>query len=92
MASGKRCALLFERLHEDGFPVELLRRVSAPCGLDLGSETPQEIALSIFAEVLQRRRGGESTGRPLAEVKGVRVTDEGLEVPEGSGNPERCPK
>ncbi len=92
VASAKRSALLFERLHEDGFPVELLRHVSAPSGLDLGSETPQEIALSIFAEVLQRRRGGESTGRPLAEVKGVRVTDEGLEVPEGSGNPERCPK
>ncbi len=92
VASRKRSALLFERLHEDGFAADVLRRVSAPCGLDLGSETPEEIALSIFAEILQRRRGGTTSGRPLAEVKGVRVTESGVEVPEGAPDRERCPK
>ena len=91
VASRKRSALVMERLHEDGFDPEALRRISAPCGLDLGSVTPQEIALSILAEVMQRVRGARSTGRPLAEVKGVRIDDDGVEVPEGQTSPDKCP-
>jgi xanthine dehydrogenase accessory factor len=91
VASRKRSALLFERLYEDGFASEALGRVSAPCGLDIGSATPEEIALSILAEIVQRRRGGATSGRPLAEVKGVRVSDAGVEIPEGSLESERCP-
>ena len=86
VASPKRSALLFERLHEDGFELELLRRVSAPAGLDVGARTPQEIALSIFSEILARYRGGRFTGRPLAEVKGVDLGAEEREprIPEPS--------
>lgn len=85
VASAKRSALVLERLHEDGFPAEELRRVSAPCGLDLGAESPQEIALSILSEILQRRRGEGTTGRPLAEVKG-----RGVEGAGRVGSP-KCP-
>jgi xanthine dehydrogenase accessory factor len=92
VASPKRSALLFERLYEDGFSASDLRRVSAPCGLDVGSQTPQEIALSTIAEILQRRRGGKSTGRPLIEVKGVRITEQGVEIPEGPLSHEKCPR
>src|SRR5262245_7896234 len=53
VASRKRSALVLERLHEDGMPLELLRRVAAPAGIDVGAETPQEIALSIAAEIVQ---------------------------------------
>ncbi len=91
VASRKRSALVFERLHEEGFTAADLGRVSAPCGLDIGSETPQEIALSILVEIVQRRRGGETSGRPLAEVKGVRITDAGVEVPEGPLESAKCP-
>lgn len=70
VASRKRSALLYDRLREDGFAADLLERVSAPAGLDIGAATPEEIAVSIFAELLQRRRGGDTSGRPLAEVKG----------------------
>jgi xanthine dehydrogenase accessory factor len=91
VASRKRAALLLERLHEDGFSTEALCGVSAPCGLDVGSETPQEIALSIIAEVVQRVRG-RGSGRPLAEIKGVTVTDAGVEVPEGPLADEKCPR
>lgn len=92
VASPKRSALLFERLHEDGFELELLRRVSSPAGLDIGSRTPQEIALSIFAEILVRYRGSRATGRPLGEVKGVQVTARGIELPERSAEPEPKPR
>ena len=91
VASRKRSALLFERLHEDGFDLELLRRVSAPAGLDPGAETPEEIALSIVAELSQRRRGERATGRPLSELKGVRMDDGRVEVPEGPLGSAKCP-
>ncbi len=92
VASRKRSALLLERLREDGFAAEELRRVSAPGGLDLGGHTPQEIALSIAAEVLQARRGGDTSGRPLREIKGVQIDDAGVEIPERSDESDRCPR
>ncbi len=91
VASQKRSALLFERLIEDGFGAHALARVSAPAGLDLGAGTPEEIALSIFAEIVRRQRGGESSGRPLVEVKGVRIEGGGVVVPEGPPSSEGCP-
>lgn len=87
VASKKRSALILERLLEDGYDREEVSKVSAPCGLDVGAQTPQEIALSILSEVLQVRRGGDSSGRPLRQVKGVVVTADGVEVP-SSG---KCP-
>jgi xanthine dehydrogenase accessory factor len=53
-------------LGEQGIPREALARVYSPVGLDIGSESPAEIALSIMAEVLLVLRGG--TGRPLADA------------------------
>lgn len=41
-----------------GFTDDELKRLHAPIGLDLGSRTPEEIALSIVAEIVQTRRGG----------------------------------
>jgi len=67
IASATRSALVLERLREDGVDPAVLSHVRAPCGLDLAAATPQEIALSILSEIVQRRRGG--SGGPLAEVR-----------------------
>lgn len=91
VASRKRSALLFERLHEDGFSAEVLRRISAPCGLDIAADTPQEIAVSIVSEILQRRKGGGGSGRSLAEVKGVAISEQGVEIPDGPVTSSKCP-
>ncbi|HLZ21259.1 MAG TPA: XdhC/CoxI family protein [Ktedonobacterales bacterium] len=48
----------FRTLLKEGVPAETLRRVYTPIGLDLHAETPDEIALSIAAELLMWRRGG----------------------------------
>jgi xanthine/CO dehydrogenase XdhC/CoxF family maturation factor len=52
-----------------GVEREALQQVHAPIGLDLGAETPDEIALSIAAELQMWRRGG--TGSPLRDQVGV---------------------
>lgn len=41
-------------------------KVHAPIGLDIGAETPAEIAVAVMAEIILVRRGG--TGRPLSDV------------------------
>jgi xanthine dehydrogenase accessory factor len=92
VASRKRSALLMERLLEDGFTAEDLRRLAAPCGLDIGAATPQEIALAALAEVVRLRRGGAASGRPLAEVKGGRITEAGVELPAGPASSGKCPR
>lgn len=43
-------------LEEKGFTKELLSKLHSPIGLDIGAETPEEIALSIIAEVVAVRR------------------------------------
>jgi xanthine dehydrogenase accessory factor len=49
---------------KEGITESSLKGVYAPIGLDIGAETPAEIATSIIAEVIKHRRGG--TGRNLA--------------------------
>ena len=41
----------------DGMPADRLRRVHAPIGLDIGAVTPQEIAVSILAELIAVKHG-----------------------------------
>jgi xanthine dehydrogenase accessory factor len=49
---------VLSHLKEEGFAAEDLARVRTPIGIDIGAETPEEIAVSIMAEVIQLRRGG----------------------------------
>lgn len=54
---------IFRDLLKEGFTRERLAQVHTPIGLDLGAETPGEIALSIAAEMLMTRKNG--SGAPL---------------------------
>ncbi|MDA0302251.1 MAG: XdhC/CoxI family protein [Chloroflexi bacterium] len=58
IGSRRRTATVIQHLAEEGFDMEALNRVSTPVGIDLGAETPEEIALSILAEIVMLRRGG----------------------------------
>ena len=48
---------IYDALLEEGMPPESLRRVHAPIGLDIGAVMPEEIAVSILAELIAVRRG-----------------------------------
>ena len=58
IASRKRARLVLDYLRSEGTEASALERVMAPCGLDLGAMTPEEIALCVISEVVLERRGG----------------------------------
>src|SRR5262249_26467244 len=53
-----------DALRARGLPEDRLARVRAPAGLDLGASTPEEIAVSILAEIVARRRSPERAIAP----------------------------
>jgi xanthine dehydrogenase accessory factor len=57
IASSTRAAVVRAWLREEGVPEDRVAALRAPAGMDLGAETPEEVALSILAELLQVRRG-----------------------------------
>lgn len=60
IGSKKKIRTLYQNLMEKGVPKEALNRVHAPIGLDIHSETPEEIGVSIIAELI-KVRGEPST-------------------------------
>jgi xanthine dehydrogenase accessory factor len=64
IGSRRRTNIVIARLRAAGFGEDLLRQVHAPVGLDIGAVSPEEVALSILAEIVAHRRGG--TGAPLS--------------------------
>ncbi|MFB2921121.1 XdhC family protein [Aerosakkonema funiforme] len=65
IGSLKRVRLVRQKLQQEGYPEKQLKSIYAPIGLDIGALTPEEIAISICAELIKVRRGG--TGRSLSE-------------------------
>lgn len=66
IGSRRRVQTVFRALAAEGYDRQKLAEIHAPIGLDIGSETPEEIALSVIAEVVTVRRGG--SGVPLSKA------------------------
>jgi xanthine dehydrogenase accessory factor len=66
LGSKRKKALLHKALREAGFSANDIDRVVIPVGIGIGSVTPEEIAVSIMAQIIQRRRnhGTSGDGRP----------------------------
>ena len=64
VGSRRKMAALREKLVANGVSAEAIDRVKAPAGLDLGAITPEEIAMSILAEITVERRRGQRVAHP----------------------------
>ncbi|MBI4499093.1 MAG: XdhC family protein [Chloroflexi bacterium] len=71
IGSRRRVGAVLKHQHEEGVPLEKLQRVRTPIGLDIGAETPQEIAVSILAELIMTRKGG--TGIPMSQKERIPI-------------------
>ena len=67
VGSKRKSILIFEELFKKGIPEERIKSIRAPVGLDIGGRTPEEIAVSILAEVLMVRLGGSGLPLKMAE-------------------------
>jgi xanthine dehydrogenase accessory factor len=59
VGSRRKMAALREKLIGEGCEASAIDRIKAPAGLDLGAITPEEIAMSILAEITVERRRGQ---------------------------------
>ena len=59
IGSKRKTITIFKELQQEGIPANLFDRVHAPVGLDIGAITPEEIAVSITAELIAKRRNVE---------------------------------
>lgn len=57
IGSRRKRELIYRELEKEGFARSRLARVHSPIGLDIGAETPEEIAVSIVAEMISIRSG-----------------------------------
>ncbi len=56
LGSGNKARRHREQLRSEGFDEKILDTMHAPIGLDIGAETPEEIGVSIVAEIIKRKR------------------------------------
>jgi xanthine dehydrogenase accessory factor len=66
IGSRSKVAKFFVRLRATGMDERLFSKLSAPVGLDIGAETPEEIAVSILGELIRVRRQSTGPAEPLS--------------------------
>ncbi len=74
VASRRRAPAVMRQLLDGGMSEEVVARLHAPCGLDIGSRGPAEIALSVVAEIVAVSRGRDSAGMQ-SSVADARASD-----------------
>ena len=74
IASRSKAKTIIAKLQRDKVPDELVRRVTTPIGLDIGAETPAEVAVSTMAQIIMFRK--KTTGKTLSIAeRGISGTD-----------------
>ena len=72
IGSRRRVRRILEHLAAEGIDAQRLARVRAPIGLDIGAETPGEIAVAILAEIIDVRRRGHAQSVALSHQRTAR--------------------
>jgi xanthine dehydrogenase accessory factor len=84
VASHRRFGQIRETLYERGADAEAIDRIKSPAGLDIGARSPEEIALSILAEIVQVGRSGEAAGATEDRIEEERDPVCGMTVAVGT--------
>jgi xanthine dehydrogenase accessory factor len=74
IGSKKKVLTVFDELSKRGISRKVLARVRAPIGVNIGADSPAEIAVSVLAEVIMVLRGAD--GRPLCESVPAKRSEE----------------
>ena len=83
LGSRRKNMMIYRRLLAEGIPVDRLRQVHAPIGLDIGALTPEELAISIMSEMIMVRRGGKGGAMGMGDWfvdRAVGIVQKALEV------------
>jgi len=75
VASPRRAGVILERLRQRGVPPERLGLLKAPAGLDIGALTPEEIAVSILAEIIHHHRSQKVAAPESGPPAAAEATD-----------------
>ena len=67
IGSKRKVISVVHELEKEGLPREVFERVFAPMGLEIGAESPEEIAISVGAEMIAMRRLPEGKWRSLSK-------------------------
>lgn len=74
IGSKRRVNAVLTDIHHEGVPLEKLAKVRTPIGLDIGAETPQELAVSIIGEIIMHRKGG--SGEAMSKIEHIPIVAE----------------
>ena len=75
MGSMRKNLMIYRRLLNQGVSLDRLKEVHAPIGLDIGGLQPEELAVSIMAEIIMTRRGGKGGSLQMEDWYLERVAD-----------------
>ncbi|MFQ5674349.1 MAG: XdhC family protein [bacterium] len=84
LGSKRKNLMIFRDLVRNKIPVERIQEINAPVGLNIGALTPEELAVSIMAEIIQCIRGGD--GRPM-KMDMANLLEQIEKVPEAAKTP-----
>lgn len=81
IGSRRKVGMVKQLLADEGVPQDVIESVHTPIGLDIGAETPEEIAVAILAEIIEvKNRTRKSTGIPADIMKALLSDDRGAAV------------
>ena len=67
LGSRRKTIMIYQRLIQQGVPLERIKEVYAPIGLNIGALEPEELAVSIMSEIIMVRRGGDGGRMQMGE-------------------------
>jgi xanthine dehydrogenase accessory factor len=67
IGSKRKTIAVVKELEKEGLPREAFEKIFAPMGLEIGAETPEEIAISVVAEMIAMRRAPQVNWRSLSK-------------------------